>query len=87
MANSVGSALYGLIVGLGFAATPLILGAVGGDWRTAATIFAVYYMGVTALWAVLGKERVTPEYRRWEVPREAGLLSPNPPKEGVGAVS
>ena len=74
MANSVGSALYGLIVGLGFAATPLILGAVGGDWRTAATIFAVYYMGVTALWAVLGKERVTPEYRRWEVPREAGLL-------------
>ena len=74
LANSVSSALYGLIVGLGLAATPLILGAVGGDWRTTATIFAVYYMGVTALWAVLGKERVTQEYLRREVPREAGLL-------------
>ena len=74
MANSVGSGLYGLIVGLGFAATPFILSAVGGDWRTTATIFGVYFMGVTALWAILGKERVTPEYRRREMPREAGLL-------------
>ena len=44
LANSVGSGLYGLIVGLGFAATPFILSAVGGDWRTTATIFGVYFM-------------------------------------------
>lgn len=74
LANSVSSALYGLIVGFGLVMTPLILGATGGDWRTTANIFATYYMGVTIVWVFLGKERVTPEYRRREIPREVGLL-------------
>ncbi|MFH1560009.1 MAG: MFS transporter [Chloroflexota bacterium] len=74
LVNGVGNALYGLVVGGGLAATPLILGAMGDDWRMMLGIFGTYFAVVTALWTVLGRERVTTEYLKRAVPRETGLL-------------
>ena len=74
LVNGIGNALYGLVVGGGLAATPFILGAIGDDWRVMLRIFATYFAVLTVLWTVLGRERVTTEYLKREVPRETGLL-------------
>ena len=74
LANSLGNALYGVIVGGGLAATPIILTMVGDSWRTTLTILAAYFVVVTILWTALGRERVSVEYQRQESPRETGLI-------------
>ena len=74
LANTFNNALYGLIFGGGFLATPFILKSLGNDWRMTFNIFGVLFAALTLLWMLLGRDRVTAEYRRREVPREAGLL-------------
>ena len=74
LANTFNNALYGLIFGGGFLATPFILKSLGNDWRMTFNIFGVLFAVLTLLWMLLGRDRVTAEYRRREVPREAGLL-------------
>ena len=74
LSQSVGNALFGLIVGGGFLFTPIILAGLGDDWRMTLNIYGAVFAVLTILWWLLGKERPTPEHRRPEVPREAGVL-------------
>ena len=74
LANTFSNALFGLICGVGFLATPLILKSLGNDWRMTFNIFGGLFAALTLLWTLLGRDRVTAEYRRREVPREAGLV-------------
>ena len=74
LSQSVGNALFGLIVGGGFLFTPIILAGLGDDWRMTLNLYGVFFALLTLLWWLLGRERVTPEQRRPEVPREAGVL-------------
>ena len=74
MANSFGNVIWGMVIGGGFLATPFILKSLGNDWRMTFNIFGVLLASLTLLWMLLGRERVTDEYRRREVPREGGTL-------------
>ena len=73
-ANTFSNALWGLVFGGGFLATPFILKSLGNDWRMTFHLFGAFFTVLTLLWVLLGKERVTGEYRRRETPREAGML-------------
>ena len=64
LVNSISNAMFGLVVGGGVAASPFILAALGDDWRRTLLWFAALFGGMSVLWVVFGKERVTSEYRR-----------------------
>ncbi len=74
LANSVSNVLFGVVVGGGLLATPIILGSVGDDWRLTFQILGGMFALITVLWVVLGRERATPEFSERQVPREAGLI-------------
>ena len=74
LATTYDNALFGLIFGVGFVVTPFLLDSLGNDWRITFNIFGAVLAALTLLWMLLGRDRVTAEYRRLEVPREAGLL-------------
>ena len=74
LATTYDNALFGLIYGVGFVATPFLLKSLGNDWRTTFNIYGAVFAALALLWMLLGRERVTAEYRRREVPRESGLL-------------
>ncbi len=74
LANSVSNVLFGVVVGGGLLATPIILGSLGDDWRLTLQIFGGLFALITVLWVVLGRERATPEFSERQVPREAGLI-------------
>ena len=74
LANTFSNAIYGLVFGGGFLLTPFILKSLGNDWRMTFNIFGALFAVLTLLWVLLGRDRVTAEYRRREAPREAGLL-------------
>ena len=74
LATTYDNALFGLIFGVGFVVTPFLLDSLGNDWRMTFNIFGAVLAALTLLWMLLGRDRVTAEYRRLEIPREAGLL-------------
>ena len=57
LANSISSLMFGLVVGSGLVATPLILESVADDWRLVLRMFGVLFAALTAAWVVLGRER------------------------------
>ena len=74
MANGYANVVWGVIIGGGFFVTPFILKSLGNDWRMTFNVFGLLFAALTVLWMLLGRERVTAEYRRQEVPRESGTL-------------
>ena len=74
LVNGISNVFFGLIVGGGLAAAPFILGAFGDDWRATFRAFGIMFGVLTLLWLLLGKERVTEEYRRLASSQEAGVL-------------
>ena len=72
MANSVGNALFGLVVGGGLIATPFILANLGDSWRGTLHAFGAYFILLTILWAVFGRERATTH-----APRSRTSLAPH----------
>ncbi len=74
LANSVSNVLFGVVVGGGLLATPIILDSLGDDWRVTFRIFGGVFVLITVLWVVLGRERTTPEFSERNLPREAGLI-------------
>jgi len=72
IANGLGNVFFGLVVGGGLALSPLILEAVGGEWRTTLRIFGIYFAVLALIWVVLGKERNTVEYKQ---ARDSGDVS------------
>ena len=74
LANSVSSAMFGLIVGSGLVATPLILDVVEDDWRLVLHLFGVLFVVLTAVWVILGREGSAPGQRQQGSPWQAGIL-------------
>ena len=72
--NGFSNVLFGLVVGGGLVASPFILSALGGDWRATFRAFGVALGALTILWMLLGKERITEEYRNRVLSRETGVL-------------
>ena len=63
LVNSLGNAMFGLVVGGGLIATPFILSNLGDNWRTTLRVFGLLLIVLTVLWVALGKDRDTPEDR------------------------
>ena len=74
LSMTLNNGLFALIFGVGFVATPFLFKSLGNDWRMTLNIFGGVMAALTLLWMLLGRERITAEYRRREVPREAGLM-------------
>lgn len=74
MVNSVSNVLFGVIVGGGQIATPLILAGFGDSWRAVLYMFSALFLGLTVLWMVLGRERRTETYRRQEASQDTNVL-------------
>ena len=70
----VSNVFFGVVVGAGLVITPRLLSNFEDDWRSVLNTFGAVFGALTVLWLLLGKERVTQEYRRQESTREAGLL-------------
>jgi MFS family permease len=60
-AQSIGAAMFGVVVGGGILATPYILDAFGDSWRATLNIFAIAFVILTIMWVVLGREQIEPE--------------------------
>ena len=57
LVNGASNVLFGLVVGGGLVAAPVILELTDGDWRLTLRIFGFYFAGITVLWTLLGRER------------------------------
>lgn len=57
LANSMGSLLFGGIVGGGLALVPVILQATGNEWRPVYFIFFFTTLVLTISWVIFGKEK------------------------------
>ena len=60
--NALSNMLWG-VTAVGFLLVPLLLRALDDDWRTTFYIFAAGILGLTLIWHILGKERISPQYR------------------------
>jgi cyanate permease len=60
LANGVVNLLFGVTLALGYFATPLILDAAGGSWRSTLYVFGVVSAAGTAVWFIFGRERAAP---------------------------
>ena len=66
MVNGLSNVFFGLVVGGGLALSPVLLILLGDDWRGTLRIFGFYYVALTAIWLVFGRDRVTEEFSRGE---------------------
>ena len=66
LVNGLSNVFFGLVVGGGLALSPIILILLGDDWRGTMRIFAYYYIALTILWLLMGRDRVTEEFSRGE---------------------
>ena len=66
LVNGLSNVFFGLVVGGGLALSPIILILLGDDWRGTLRIFAFYYVGLTVLWLLMGRDRVTEEFSSGE---------------------
>ena len=57
LVNGLSNVLFGLVVGGGLVAAPVVLDLTDGDWRMTLRVFGLYFAGITVLWTILGRER------------------------------
>ncbi len=62
LVNGLSNVFFGLVVGGGLALSPVLLILLEDDWRGTLQIFAFYYVGMTALWMITGRDRVSEEF-------------------------
>ena len=74
LVNGLSNVFFGLVVGGGLALSPVILILLGDDWRGTFRIFAFYYVGLMALWVLMGRDRVTEEFSGGETQPFVPLL-------------
>ena len=74
MVNGISNVLFGVVVGGGLALAPVLLIVLADDWRLSLRVFGFYYVALTALWLLLGRDRVTEEFRSAEPQPVLSLL-------------
>ena len=74
LVNSMSNVLFGVVVGGGLLAAPLILAAFGDSWRATLNTFAGLFGALTILWILLGRERRTGEARPRELVRDLSVI-------------
>ena len=74
LVNGFSNATFNLVMAAGLLTTPFILGSFGNDWRRTFHIFVLYFIVLTVLWVIFGKDRSSPESRRQEESRESGVI-------------
>ena len=78
LVNSISNALFGLVVGGGLAAAPLILSSLGDDWRSTLRSLGGLFVVLTILWVALGRDKGDRKQPEPEVsqkgPKESGLV-------------
>ena len=74
LVNGLSNVFFGAVVGGGLALAPVILSAVGDDWRATLRLFGFYFVGITLLWLIVGRERVTQETRNVDAERGISVL-------------
>lgn len=62
LVNGLSNVFFGLVVGGGLALAPVLLILLADDWRTTLRVFGFYYVALTALWLLLGRDRMTEEF-------------------------
>ncbi len=62
LVNGLSNVFFGLVVGGGLALSPIVLILLGDDWRGTFRIFAFYYVALTVVWLLMGRDRVTEEF-------------------------
>ena len=55
--NGISNVPFGVVVGGGLALAPVILELTDGDWRVTLRIFGLYFVAITVLWIIVGRER------------------------------
>jgi MFS family permease len=55
--NSISNAGFGFVMGAGLMATPFILRALGGDWRTTFFVSGAVYALFAVAWLIFGRDR------------------------------
>ena len=74
MVNGLSNVIFGLVVGGGLALSPVLLILLGDDWRSTLRIFGFYYVGLTVIWLLMGRDRATEESSRGETQPVLPLL-------------
>jgi len=54
--------------------SPVILDALGDDWRSALRMFGFYFAAITVVWVLLGRDRKTEEFQSGELQRTVEVL-------------
>ena len=72
--NGFSNVFFGLVVGGGLVLSPVILDALGDDWRSALRMFGFYFAGITVVWVLLGRDRKTEEFQSGELQRTVEVL-------------
>ena len=72
--NGFSNVFFGLVVGGGLALSPVILDALGDDWRSALRVFGFYFAAITVVWVLLGRDRKTEEFQSGELQRAGEVL-------------
>ena len=75
LVNGFMNAAFSFVVAAGLFTTPFILGGFGDDWRGTFYVFALFFVLLTALWMVLGKERTSVGSRREDEPKDISVVT------------
>ena len=66
--------LFGFILGGGWLLTPFLLRIFDENWRTVLYSYSMVLVVLTVLWMLVGRERVTQEYREREASQDTNIL-------------
>ena len=80
--NSISNAIFGITMGLGLVATPLIFEALGGEWRLVFYVSGGIYALLTVIWLIFGRE----QRRRSEQSKGPEVAEPSPDSTPISAV-
>ena len=72
--NGFSNVFFGLVVGGGLVLSPVILDALGDDWRSTLRMFGFYFAAITVVWVLLGRDRKTEEFQSGERQRTVEVL-------------
>ncbi len=64
LVNGLSNVFFGLVVGGGLALSPVVLILLGDDWRGTLRVFGFYYVALTAIWLLFGRDRPSEEFSR-----------------------